>query len=378
MRNGWLEQENAGKKRNFFLIITIIFYGCSDTQMIFGTLAKAFERGGDSPVEDWEKANREIERLQKTVAELQRKQDELESHAEMFRLLAENSMDGFWRLDEQMRFLYVSPAAQDIFGLPCEEVIGRPLFDFLTPESVETVKQGYAKRQPLQEKNKSWESSVYTVEVFHRDGRRIWVEVAVNPIFDADNHLIGYNGITRDINERRLREEAMRRYAFYDPLTNLPNRRMFEEVLGHSLEQNRPQERPLAVLFLDVDGLKRVNDQYGHGFGDTLLQVAAERFRHAIRQQDFVARLAGDEFMIILQDIGDKNAVALIADRLVESCREPISLAQHQVCVGVSIGISFFPTDADTVTALMSRADQAMYRAKETGGGCYVCYGQEN
>ena len=117
--------------------------------MIFGTLAKAFERGGDSPVEDWEKANREIERLQKTVAELQRKQDELESHAEMFRLLAENSMDGFWRLDEQMRFLYVSPAAQDIFGLPCEEVIGRPLFDFLTPESVETVKQGYAKRQPF-------------------------------------------------------------------------------------------------------------------------------------------------------------------------------------------------------------------------------------
>ena len=170
----------------------------------------------------------------------------------------------------------------------------------------------------------------------------------------------------------------MRRYAFYDPLTNLPNRRMFEEVLGHSLEQNRPQDRPLSVLFLDVDGLKRVNDQYGHGFGDTLLQVAAERFRHAIRQQDFVARLAGDEFMIILQDIGDKNAVVLIADRLVESCRQPISLAQHQVRVGVSIGISFFPTDADTVTALMSRADQAMYRAKETGGGCYVCYGQEN
>ena len=93
---------------------------------------------------------------------------------------------------------------------------------------------------------------------------------------------------------------------------------------------------------------------------------------------DFVARLAGDEFMVILQDIGDKNAVALIADRLVESCREPISLAQQQVRLGVSIGISFFPTDADTVTALMSRADQAMYRAKETGGGCYVCYGQEN
>ena len=346
--------------------------------MIIGMLAKAFERGVDSPVEDWEKTNREIERLKKTVAELQSKQGELESHAEMFRLLAEYSMDGFWRLDQQLRFLYVSPAAQEIFGLPCEEVIGRPLFDFLTPESVAAVQQGYAKRQPLQEKKSSWESSVYTVEVLHQDGRRIWVEVAVNPIFDADNHLIGYNGITRDINERRLREEAMRRYAFYDPLTNLPNRRMFEEILGRSLEQNRPQDRPLAVLFLDVDGLKRINDQYGHGLGDILLQVAAERFRHAIRQQDFVARLAGDEFMVILQDIGDENAVALIADRLVDSCRQPISLAQHQVHVGVSIGISFFPTDADNVTTLMSHADQAMYRAKETGGDCFVCYGQEN
>lgn len=324
---------------------------------------------------DHEETNREIVRLQKTVAELQLKQAELAMHAEMFRLLAENSMDGFWRLDQQFRFVYVSPAAENIFGCSCEEVVGRSLFEFLTPESVEAVKRGYAKRQPLQEQKIGWDSSVYTVEVVHKEGHRLWVEVAVNPIFDNEKRLIGYNGVTRDINERRLREEAIRRYAFYDPLTNLPNRRLFEQVLRRALEQSETQPRQLAVLFLDVDGLKKVNDQYGHGFGDLLLQVVAERFRHAIRQQDFVARLAGDEFLVILQDIGARSEMDDIAERLVDSCQQPIRLGPNPVCVGVSIGVSFFPADADNVPALMSYADQAMYRAKEAGGACYVCYG---
>lgn len=324
---------------------------------------------------DHEETNREIVRLQKTVAELQLKQAELTMLAEMFRLLAENSMDVFWRLDQQFRFVYVSPAAENIFGCSCEEVVGRSLLEFLTPESVEAVKRGYAKRQPLQEQKIGWGSSVYTVEVVHKEGHRLWVEVAVNPIFDNEKRLIGYNGVTRDINERRLREEAIRRYAFYDPLTNLPNRRLFEQVLRRALEQSETQPRQLAVLFLDVDGLKKVNDQYGHGFGDLLLQVVAERFRHAIRQQDFVARLAGDEFLVILQDIGDRSEMDDIAERLVDSCQQPIRLGPNPVCVGVSIGVSFFPADADNVPALMSYADQAMYRAKEAGGACYVCYG---
>ncbi len=327
-------------------------------------------------VSDLDAANREIECLKKTVVELQRKQAELALHAEMFRLFAENSLDGFWRLDHQICFVYVSPAVENIFGFSCEEVVGRSLFEFLAPESVEVVKRGYAQRQPLQEQKVGWGSSFYTVEMVHKDGHHVWVEVAVNPIFDSEKRLIGYNGVTRDINERRLREEAIRRYAFYDPLTNLPNRRLFEEVLGRTLEQNGPQRRPLAVLFLDVDGLKKVNDQYGHSFGDLLLQVVAERFRHAVRQEDFVARLAGDEFMVILQDIGGRSEIDYIAERLVDSCRQPIRLGPNQVCVGVSIGVSFFPADADNVPALMSCADQAMYRAKGAGGACYVCYGQ--
>ena len=370
-RGMMFEQENfrRGMNHSIYVRECLICQGRGDTPT-------HLERGFDCKVDEHDGTNQEIERLKETVVELQRKQAELAMHAEMFRLLAENSLDGFWRLDHQFCFVYVSPAAENILGFSCEEIAGRSLFEFLAPESVETVKRGYAQRQPLQEQKAGWGSSVYTVEMVHKDGHHIWVEVAVNPIFDSEKRLTGYNGVTRDINERRLREEAIRRYAFYDPLTNLPNRRLFEEVLGRTLEQNGPQRRPLAVLFLDVDGLKKVNDQYGHGFGDILLQVVAERFRHAVRQEDFVARLAGDEFMVILQDIGERSEIDYIAERLVASCRQPIRLGSNQACVGVSIGVSFFPADADNVPALMSCADQAMYRAKGAGGACYVCYGQ--
>ncbi len=320
--------------------------------------------------------NSEIETLKKMIAELQRDKEKLQQSEEMFRLLAENSMDASWMLDNQFRFVYVSPAAKAIFGLQSEEVVGRSLFSLLSRESSDAVKEGYAKRQLLQERRQNWESSTYTVEAIHKDGHRLWVEVTVNPIFDANKQLMGYNGTSRDISERRSREETIRRYAFCDPLTNLPNRRLLEDVLERTLEKNRQLCKAFAVLFLDIDGLKKVNDQYGHAFGDILLQAMANRFRHALRKKDFFARLAGDEFMALLPGIGDGISAKFIATRLINSCRDPIVIGTNKVRVGVSIGISFFPADADDVALLVKNADQAMYRAKEAGGSCYLCYGE--
>lgn len=260
-------------------------------------------------------------------------------------------------------------------GYQPEEIVGRHLFGILVQESIDIVSQGYASRKALQDAGQRWGSSTYTVEVIHKDGHHIWAEVTVNPIFGDDNQLIGYNGITRDISARRNNEEVIRQYAFRDPLTNLPNRRSFEEELGRVIDQHRELNKSFAIMFLDVDGLKKVNDSYGHAAGDALLQVVADRICHVMRKQDFVARLAGDEFMAILPGIGDSCAVEHVANCLIENFHQTILIGAHKVRIGVSIGISFFPEDADSVIDLMSYADKAMYEAKKNGGSRYVCYG---
>lgn len=315
----------------------------------------------------------QLAELRQKCEKLEQIKEKLERSETMYRFLAEKSMDVIWQFDNHFRFLYVSPAVQIIFGYQAEELVGRSLFSILTPQSISEVKRGYDRVAPLQELGQTWESSTYTVEAIHKDGHHIWVEVTVNPIFGTDNRLLGYTGITRDISERRRNEEVIYHYAFYDPLTSLPNRRMFDAVLEQAVSSDTQFGSSFAVLFLDVDGLKKVNDVYGHAAGDSLLQVIGERMRHTVRKKDFVARLAGDEFTAILS--GDSGAAGLVATRLLENCHYPVVIGGHRITVGVSIGLSFFPADADNVTHLVHYADQAMYRAKKSGGGRYMCYG---
>lgn len=316
-----------------------------------------------------------IAELQAIVASLWRENTELRERAEMYRLIDENSADGIWRLDCQMQFLYVSAAVKAMLGYQPDELVGQSLFSILTVESAEAIRRSFAaKRQATPPENQKRESITYTVETIHKDGHHVWVEVAVNPIFDAQNQFAGFNGITRDISERRKNEEVMRRYAFRDPLTNLPNRRLFENALGRTVSQSRRAKKKFAVMFLDVDGLKKINDHYGHVFGDALIKTMAGRIRRALRKVDFVARLAGDEFMAILPDIGDRTIAENLANRLLESCAQPVVIGDNNVHVGISIGVSFFPLNADSVTTLMNQADQAMYCAKTSGGNRCVCF----
>lgn len=327
-------------------------------------------------LDDKASMSNDMDELKKTVEYLRQIKEKLQRSEEEYRFLAENSIDAIWRLDAQFQFVYVSSAVENILGYQPEEMIGRHLFSILTQESINVVIQGYAKRQPAQAAGKKWESSTYTVEAIHKNRYTIWVEVTVNPIFSADDQLIGYNGITRDISERRKNEELIRQYAFRDPLTNLPNRRSFEEELERIVDRHRELKKSFAVMFLDVDGLKQVNDAYGHAAGDTLLQAVANRISLGLRDQDFIARLAGDEFMAILPGVTDNSAAEFIVASLLERFHKAIAIGDNEVRISVSIGITFFPEDADAVTALMSYADKAMYAAKKNGGGSYLCYSQ--
>jgi diguanylate cyclase (GGDEF)-like protein/PAS domain S-box-containing protein len=320
--------------------------------------------------------DKEINELRKTVEELLQVKEKLRRSEEMYKFLAENSIDAIWQLDSQMRFVYVSAAVKAILGYQPEEIVGQSLFSILTQESAQIVIRGYANRKELQETGQIWGSSVYTVETVHKDGRHIWAEVTVNPIFGTDNRLLGFNGITRDISERRRNEEVLREHAFRDPLTNLPNRWMFEEVLKNVAAKHRDLNKPFAIMFLDVDGLKKINDAYGHSAGDELLKTVAERLCDTLSKEDFVARLAGDEFMAILPSVANCHAAKLVATRLTERFQQAIKIGGTKARIGVSMGLSFFPEDTDDINMLMKFADQAMYKAKKNGGNSYVCYRQ--
>ena len=228
------------------------------------------------------------------------------------------------------------------------------------------------KALPLEERNK--QSFIYTVEAYHKAGYTLWLEVTVNPLLDSQKRSKGFIGVTRDISERRKNEKLMYQYAFYDSLTNLPNRRFFEAMLERAVGEGTKYKRFFAVLFMDIDDFKQVNDRFGHNTGDFLLQVLAERFRRTLRAKDFAARLAGDEFVAILSDLSEREEAYSIANRLLNYCLEPITREDSQVEIGISIGLSFFPDDAEGAADLIAYADHAMYAAKRSGGRTYLSY----
>ncbi len=209
----------------------------------------------------------------------------------------------------------------------------------------------------------------------------------------VDHHLLGVFGhlgssIGRAI-ERRLDAEKIRRLAFRDSLTQLPNRESFRSSLYDGVRYAKSQNGVIALLFIDLDGFKRINDNLGHRAGDELLRRVAERFSNVIRgayrpsedkhndaPQDSVSRLGGDEFTVLLSDVRRPEDAARVAERLLEALREPIPIGSHEFFIGASIGIATFPTDGFTAEVLLQNADAAMYFAKSRGRGCYQFYTQ--
>ncbi|CAG1022303.1 hypothetical protein DOJK_01585, partial [Patescibacteria group bacterium] len=181
-----------------------------------------------------------------------------------------------------------------------------------------------------------------------------------------------------DISERKASEEKIMQLAFYDPLTNLANRRLLQEQLKHSIEIEKREQKKLAVLMLDLDRFKQVNDSLGHLAGDELLKQVAERIKTQVRQEDLVARLGGDEFVVLLEKIHHSHEVARIAQSIVNELAKPFKLIQSDdVRIGTSIGISVYPEHGDTSEQLLDNADAALYQAKSQGRGCYTYFSEE-
>ena len=173
--------------------------------------------------------------------------------------------------------------------------------------------------------------------------------------------------LKRELTQRKQAEEKLARHAYYDNLTDLPNRRLFRSHLRQALTLARRNQRRLAVLFVDLDHFKTINDSWGHAVGDRLLQGAAKWLKSCLRASDVVARLGGDEFIILLPEIAQAEDATTVAKKLLSALRKPFRVEGREIFTSASIGISLYPDDGDDAEILMKKADQAMYCVKQDG-----------
>lgn len=202
-----------------------------------------------------------------------------------------------------------------------------------------------------------------------------WLTITAVKSHDDDVVVTHYVGTLLDITERKNHENQIHQLAFYDSLTDLPNRRLLTERLKQSISIERRANKQLAVMMMDLDRFKAVNDTFGHAAGDELLKQVAVRIKSHLRENDTVARLGGDEFVVVLADVHNQKDATHVAYLLIKNLMQPFILSQNnQVEIGASIGISFFPQDGEDGEILMNKADIALYQAKRNGRCCFVCY----
>jgi diguanylate cyclase (GGDEF)-like protein len=207
-----------------------------------------------------------------------------------------------------------------------------------------------------------------------KDGKLVWVHLSAAVICDVRGTPIRVAAIVKDITARKKMENKIKHMALHDPLTGLPNKRFFQDIVNLEIAEARRNKKKLAILFLDLDGFKNVNDSLGHETGDQLLMEVAARLKSAIRASDMVARIGGDEFNIVLGDIVHAEDSAEIAGKILECVRQPFRLTGREVHVSASIGIVIYPDDGQEVDVLFRYADIAMYHAKELGKNTYKFY----
>ncbi|HEX8769230.1 MAG TPA: PAS domain S-box protein [Acidimicrobiales bacterium] len=281
-----------------------------------------------------------------------------------FRSLAQNSTDVITIVDSEGRITYQSSSVERVFGLQPEHLLGRPFTDWVHPDDVDAVPT--ALRVPEDNADGRVDRPLMECRLYDGDGAWRYVETALNNRFD-DSSVKGLVLNSRDVSERHQLEEEIRHRSLHDALTGLANRVLFADRVGHALDRAGRQPTSNAVVYLDIDGFKAINDSRGHAAGDLILQAVARRLLASVRPQDTVARLGGDEFAILLEDASEAEAVK-VARRMNIAVGEPFDIAGEEVQTGASIGIALAAA-RDNVDDVVHRADAAMYGAKQAGGG---------
>lgn len=287
---------------------------------------------------------------------------------ERFRSLVQHAADVITVIARDGSIDYISPSVERVLGHPPAGLIGRPGRRLIHPHDARRLPRllGQLVMSP-------GEHAAVEVRALHHDGSLRHLEITINNLLD-DPNVGGIIVNARDISERKRFEEQLTHQAFHDPLTGLPNRSLFMAHLGQLLEPATRRRTPFAVLFLDLDRFKVINDSLGHATGDALLVAVGKRLLHAARPSDIVARLGGDEFTILLKGIDDPAAARQVAERISEQLRPPFKLGNQELFVSASVGIALGSNSPQHADDFLRDADTAMYRAKLSGKARYEIF----
>jgi diguanylate cyclase (GGDEF)-like protein/PAS domain S-box-containing protein len=302
---------------------------------------------------------------QRFVAQNEKLQQTLrESEAQLRHLIESAPMPLLIVRAGDQQILYANERALQQFALNVDSLQGRSLAEFHVDPQIRAELPAALSRQ----------GSVRDYEVHLRDtnGRQFWLLLSAQPIRYAG--ALGLLVALADIDDRKRMQDDMRRKAMHDPLTGLPNRAMFMETLDRAVRKAHRRQGRFSVLFVDLDHFKEVNDTMGHAAGDKLLQAVAERLASAVRQSDLVARLAGDEFVVLIEDHRGPEEVMIVAQKMVGFLQRPVLLEWREVNISGSVGIASYPEDGEDVETLVKNADAAMYQAKERGRNNFQFY----
>jgi len=300
----------------------------------------------------------------------QQAEEALRQAERKYRSIFENAVVGIFQTSLEGKYLIANPMLARIYGYDSPDELLLALTDIERQLYITPNRRNEFMRL-IQEEGAIWG---FESQIYRKDGSVIWISENAYGLYDASGNLLGYEGTVVDITEQKRAEAIIQYQAFHDLLTSLPNRVLFNENLVLSLKNAPETKNKLAVMFLDLDRFKIINDTLGHAMGDRLLKSVAERLRNCLREGDIVARWGGDEFTVLLSQINSPEDAGKIAQRIIEALKLPFDLDIEEIHTSTSIGIALYPEHGEDVNTLLKNADHALYKAKELGRNNYQFY----
>ncbi|MEW8625674.1 MAG: GGDEF domain-containing protein [Candidatus Thiodiazotropha sp.] len=299
---------------------------------------------------------------------LRREISELKAERDLLKFILNSIPDYVSYVDADLHYQFCNEKYAVESGQPLSSFVGQHVEQFIG-------KQGMQRIQPHIDAVLDGHLVAYDDQLNYRYMLNQSVEVRYTPDKMADDSVKGFSVYVRNITAQRRAEDTLRRQAHFDPLTELPNRLLFSNRLSQAASRALRLKSRYAVLFIDLDGFKLINDNCGHPFGDQVLRDVAQTLMKTVRQNDTFARFGGDEFALLIEDVENDNQVKSLADKMIQAVANLKLSPLNKFEMGASIGIAYFPDHAESVDELLSRADEAMYRAKKSGKNRYYLFG---
>jgi diguanylate cyclase (GGDEF)-like protein/PAS domain S-box-containing protein len=289
----------------------------------------------------------------------------LEASEARFRVLTESSLDLISVVDADGRILYQSPALRHLLGYEPADTVGKNVAEMVHQDDLETLR---AALRRIIESRQSIEPVEFRIR--HRDGMwRTFESLGTNCLSNPHIHGVVFN--SRDVTDRKVIQQRIQHLAYHDNLTGLPNRSLLQDRLAHSIARAERSNRKVAVLFIDLDNFKNINDTLGHDVGDELLRQVSRKLSECVRLEDTIARQGGDEFIVLLDSLEDGRGASVVAQKILNSLRQPFVLSGTEQHVSGSVGIALYPEDGRDAQTLMKNADTAMFHGKSLGKNTY-------